>query len=145
MESLRNCLLIAVRFSLIVYVAGAIDDCEAHQHPDLPGLLALRASICGVNCTTLASWNSATGDVCESFEGVYCAVFAGQWRVVSIHLQLERADVLLNDSQMAVAGVLQSIPYLQELELLCYHQSPAHKSGGNTTGKKILYARVQQS
>jgi hypothetical protein len=28
------------------------------QHPDLPGLLALKATICG-NCTELSSWSPA--------------------------------------------------------------------------------------
>lgn len=93
----------------------------AYQHADGGGLLALKASICGVDCPALASWNE-TSHVCSpvGFDGVYCALQNGEWRVVSVTLQLEVSTVSLDDAQLSAGGALQGIEYLRELELLCY-------------------------
>jgi hypothetical protein len=43
-------------------VAASLDATEPAspqaQHPDLPGLLALKSTICGANCSELSSWAS---------------------------------------------------------------------------------------
>jgi hypothetical protein len=47
-----------------------------------------------------------------------------QWRVVGVQLQLEVGRVAFNNSAMALAGVVQQVQHLQELELLCVKQQP---------------------
>lgn len=44
-----------VRLVLFVLLAGSGPAWAQQQHPDLAGLLALKATICG-NCTELLSW-----------------------------------------------------------------------------------------
>lgn len=98
--------------------------CNTHaatgDHPDLAGLLSLKASVCSREaspCAELQSWNVST-NVC-TWEGVYCGYMAGEWRAVSIHLQLDAKTVLLNDSALEVDGAVPQIKHLRELEVLC--------------------------
>lgn len=113
-------LLTRVHLLMLLGVAVIGTPCAAReaQHPDLSGLLALKASICAESCKELSSWN-ATSNPC-TWEGVYCGYLLGEWRAVSINLQLNAKSVLLNDSALSAkgGGVLQ-LPHVRELELLC--------------------------
>jgi hypothetical protein len=114
--------LYAARLLLLCLVCIASDGitCTAkeQQHPDLLGLLALKASICADSCKELSSWN-ATSNPC-TWEGVYCGYLSGEWRAVSINLQLDAKSVLLNDSALSEKGVeVLQLPHVRELELLC--------------------------
>jgi hypothetical protein len=114
--------LYAARLLLLclVCIASFEITCTAkeQQHPDILGLLSLKASICTESCKELSSWN-ATSNPC-TWEGVYCGYLLGEWRAVSINLQLDAKSVLLNDSALSQKGgeVLQ-LPHVRELELLC--------------------------
>ncbi|KAF6265426.1 hypothetical protein COO60DRAFT_955373 [Scenedesmus sp. NREL 46B-D3] len=113
-------LLTRVHLLMLLGIAVIGTPCAAReaQHPDLSGLLALKASICAESCKELSSWN-ATSNPC-TWEGVYCGYLLGEWRAVSINLQLNAKSVLLNDSALSAkgGGVLQ-LPHVRELELLC--------------------------
>jgi hypothetical protein len=65
-----------------------------------------------------------SGDVCSSFDGVYCGWVLGSWRAVGVQLQLDAAVVSFNDSAMAPQGVLAGMSYLRELEVLCVTHRP---------------------
>lgn len=65
-----------------------------------------------------------SGDVCSSFDGVYCGWVLGSWRVVGVQLQLDAAVVSFNDSAMAPQGALAGMSYLRELEVLCVTHRP---------------------
>jgi hypothetical protein len=103
---------------LCITTIGTLCTAGEAQHPDLLGLLALKASICAESCKELSSWN-ASSNPC-TWEGVYCGYVLGEWRAVSINLQLDAKSVLLNDSALSPEGgaVLQ-LPHVRELELLC--------------------------
>lgn len=119
---------------------GALND----EHPDKSGLLALKASICGVDCPALASWNE-TAPVCSQlgFEGVYCAWVQGTWRAVSVQLQLQAPSVSFNDSQLVVWGTVQGVQYLRELEILCYKAVVAGELTACHTLAGVLCTRRQ--
>lgn len=103
---------------LCIAASGTLSTARQQQHPDLLGLLALKASICAESCKELISWN-ASSNPC-TWEGVFCGYIMGEWRAVSINLQLDAKSVLLNDSALAAPGgaVLQ-LPHVRELQLLC--------------------------
>jgi hypothetical protein len=124
---------------LLLCIASIGITCAANeqQHPDLLGLLALKASICADSCKELSSWN-ASSNPC-TWEGVYCGYLLGEWRAVSINLQLDAKSVLLNDSALSQEGgdVLQ-LPHVRELELLCMKSD-------RPIGKCSLLCRLQTS
>jgi hypothetical protein len=124
---------------LLLFIAAFCTPCIAHaeQHPDLLGLLALKASICTDSCKELVSWN-ASSNPC-TWEGVYCGYVLGEWRAVSISLQLDAKSVLLNDSALTEPGgdVLQ-LPHVRELELLCMKNDKP--IGEWLAGKSISYS-----
>jgi hypothetical protein len=72
---------------------------------------------------------------------VYCGYLLGEWRAVSINLQLDAKSVLLNDSALSQKGreVLQ-LPHVRELELLCMKSDRPIGEWLNSRKQRTVYS-----
>lgn len=106
---------------------------KQEQHPDLQGLLLLKATICGDPSSCLPSWvlSPPKASPCGAFEGVECRGAGG--RVLSVDVRLHAASVAFGDAGLPPAangswpGVLD---LLLELTLVCQSDATAKANGG---------------